>query len=170
MQEYLDRRKQARKAETPNRVCTVCGKPVPIGRGTFKYCSEACKRQAARERKKTRPKNQGPLRKVCPVCGKEFETRVSFQIYCSQACQYIHTNKRQCEERRKENQKVDRGMFLITGPIPEVVDEMQPEIGKVYPGKICRGIGAKEIIILEGIGKYGLIVYPEDVRAVALEG
>lgn len=67
--------------------CEYCGAEfVPDGRGTKKYCSNACCKSADRDRK--RINYVGKREKVCIQCGKElpkFKTK-----YCSHRCELIY--------------------------------------------------------------------------------
>lgn len=85
--------KQARPKKVSQITCQTCGKQC-TGNKSKKYCSEACKRLANREKAREyertrRPKKQSKAKHInlyCPKCGKEFITNRSDQKFCSRNC------------------------------------------------------------------------------------
>ena len=65
-------------------VCPVCGKEFLTNHGKAKYCSMACKKEAAALREGTH--TLAFMVRTCPECGKEFKPQVSTARYCCKAC------------------------------------------------------------------------------------
>jgi hypothetical protein len=73
-------------------ICENCGETFFTQRLHGRYCSEACKQQAKRNREKT-PKrhalidrNKKRLGVVCANCGADFNATSPRARYCSPAC------------------------------------------------------------------------------------
>lgn len=77
-------------------ICKNCGKEYRAKTRRSMFCSEQCRREADKERKRLR---YGATReeRVCPECGRTFETKRSTSNFCSRACSIKFA------EKRKEN-------------------------------------------------------------------
>ena len=86
------------------RVCSVCGKRFKAN-GPGKYCSEACKREAANAQKRAYRKSEYDINATlvqCPICGKEFRPGIKRTKYCSEKCRKAAGSDRERKERRTE--------------------------------------------------------------------
>lgn len=141
----------------PTRPCKFCGKPLSYEDNTAGrfYCSDQCKIQA-RKRKpadiQAVPENRWVS---CHCCGKMFEATSKKNIHCSQAC------RKKAELARLDVQRVK---IVVLHPLP-VDPHMQPVVGKIYDARRHIG-GSGAVYIIEGIGKYGLLVRKEEVKEI----
>jgi hypothetical protein len=73
-------------------ICQNCGTVYTSNRQHGRYCSNACKKQAARERNKRPTRDakgsvtRGQFVKVCAHCGQEYQSASPRGRYCSNAC------------------------------------------------------------------------------------
>lgn len=74
-------------------ICKNCGKEYRAKTRRSMFCSEQCRREADKERKRER---YGATReeRVCPECGRTFETKRSTSNFCSRACSVKFAEKR----------------------------------------------------------------------------
>lgn len=77
-------------------ICKNCGKEYRAKTRRSMFCSEECRREADKERKRER---YGAVKeeRVCPECGRTFETKRKTSNFCSRACSVKFA------EKRKEN-------------------------------------------------------------------
>lgn len=77
-------------------ICKNCGKEYRAKTRRSMFCSEECRREADKERKRIR---YGAVKeeRVCPECGRTFETKRKTSSFCSRACSIKFA------EKRKEN-------------------------------------------------------------------
>lgn len=100
------------------RKCVVCGKEFQTCKPNRKYCSEECKRKAARDKEKERKAAArkkmgrhprfGMHRKTCDFCGHEFVALSAKGRYCSQECRDKVHLQRKFERRKKEHPELVR--------------------------------------------------------------
>lgn len=74
-------------------ICKNCGKEYRAKTRRSMFCSEECRREADRERKRIRY-GATKEKKVCPECGRTFETKSVASNYCSRACYVKFSEKR----------------------------------------------------------------------------
>lgn len=74
-------------------ICKQCGKQYRAKTRRSMFCSEECRREADKERKRIQ---YGANReeKVCPECGRTFETKSVASNFCSRACSLKFAEKR----------------------------------------------------------------------------
>jgi predicted nucleic acid-binding Zn ribbon protein len=75
------------------RVCPICSHSF-LGWWNSRYCSDACKARAYRERRKLAIGYEKRPRRPCPMCGREF-ARARHARYCSPACKQRAVRLRQ---------------------------------------------------------------------------
>jgi predicted RNA-binding Zn-ribbon protein involved in translation (DUF1610 family) len=80
-------------------VCPVCGKEFLTNHGKAKYCSMACKKEAASRREGTH--TLAFMVRTCPECGKEFKPQVSTARYCCKACHNKAKRRRTNADKKK---------------------------------------------------------------------
>lgn len=80
-------------------VCPVCGKEFVTNHGKAKYCSRACKKEAACRREGTH--TLAFMVRTCPECGKEFTPQVSTAKYCCKACSDKAKRRRTKADKKK---------------------------------------------------------------------
>lgn len=101
---------------TETRKCVVCGTEFQTRRTDRRYCSDACRKKAARAiakgKQKAEPKSApkprrnylfGEFHKTCEFCGKEYIAGFCRSRYCSQECARKADDKRRFERRKKEH-------------------------------------------------------------------
>ena len=81
------------------RNCAICGKTFELKVRNQIYCSDECKKEAARRKQAEYAANfHIETEKVCSVCGKKFTTSRSYQVYCSRQCFSKRNEKRRYEK------------------------------------------------------------------------
>lgn len=97
---------ESERKEASLRTCPICEREFLAMSGQQKYCSESCRREAARIRKREEAQRKAAARpqkelekRICPECGREFIPSSSSRIYC---CLYCSSNakSRRAKERR----------------------------------------------------------------------
>lgn len=89
----------------PEKVCRICGKPIPPESGRRTLCSLECQaefnRQSAKAAKAAKEK---PLRR-CAICGEPLP--INMRKYCAPECAHIGAlkNERESKKRRAERIK-----------------------------------------------------------------
>lgn len=86
------------------RVCEICGKEYTkvVGVSFVKYCSEGCRKEAARRRYTP----VGKAVKRCPTCGNEFAAINKNQVYCCGKCRPSIKDIRRNRKRPKNHRYV----------------------------------------------------------------
>lgn len=74
-------------------ICKNCGKEYRAKTIRSMFCSEECRREADKERKRIRY-GANREKKVCPECGRTFETKRSTSNFCSRSCSIKFAEKR----------------------------------------------------------------------------
>lgn len=100
MKKYREQRREKLKAM--DRVCVVCGKPIPEGRNLkAKTCCEDCSAELEKQTKRQKDaqyrekkKTVKTYERTCPICGEEFIPAVHNQKYCSNECYSYANNQR----------------------------------------------------------------------------
>ena len=154
--------KQKPPKPKPAKRCRVCGKYLPKGRRS--YCSDSCQYEG--QKKRDREKNAN-VDRVCQWCGKTFRSKTKFGKYCGRECQAKGFAASYADgkiDRAKNNRTAVR--LLVIREVP-VLQSMRPRVGVVYDGFRCTPQQVEEpVYIIQGIGKYGLLVKAEEVREV----
>lgn len=115
------------------RMCSLCGNPIPNGRRKdAKYCSDRCRtnshyaRHGDRIRAEWRKKHpEREESRVCADCGRDFIRGRSDQIYCSAACNQKAYEKRHAQkiaEKRTKMKELRRGLRLARLAMPRVIE------------------------------------------------
>lgn len=96
----------------PEKVCRICGKPIPPESGRRTLCSLECQaefnRQSAKaahdKAKAAKAAQEKPLR-CCAICGKPLPSNM--RKYCSPECAHVGAmkNERESKKRRAERMK-----------------------------------------------------------------
>lgn len=96
----------------PEKVCRICGKPIPPESGRRTLCSPECQaefnRQSAKaahyKAKAAKAAQEKPLRR-CAICGKPLPSNM--RKYCTPDCAHIGAlkNERESKKRRAERMK-----------------------------------------------------------------
>ena len=85
-------------------ICKNCGKEYRAKTIRSMFCSEECRREADKERKRIRY-GATKEKRVCPECGRTFETKSVASNFCSRACSVKFS-----EKRRKNKDEFDEDM------------------------------------------------------------
>lgn len=112
----------SQRKEPALRTCPICGREFLAMSGQQKYCSESCRREAARIRKRedaqrkdaARPKKKMEDR-TCPECGQKFTPNASNQIYCCVRCSSEAKARRAKERRLEEVREATPRVCVICG-------------------------------------------------------
>lgn len=154
------------KPEEPKGNCVICGKSLQGIKNRKVYCSKACANKGHSEKER----NKGPFPTVCQKCGTTFPARIRGLLYCSKECR-AQAREEKASATAEEKQAARDGQkeeitVRIVKEIP-VFESMRPKIGEVYRCVRRPAYGKGEpTLILQGIGKYGLVVRTGEVRVV----
>lgn len=86
--------------------CCNCGKKFPLydRASNVKYCSDECKKEAAKRRYMER-EGAKPVTRICVVCGKEYQADRRNKGTCSPECAYKNSATRRYEAIKRWRKK-----------------------------------------------------------------
>ncbi len=119
-------------------ICKNCGKEYRAKTRRSMFCSEECRREADKERKRIR---YGATKeeRVCPECGRTFETKRNTSNFCSRACSIKFA------EKRRENKET---MEQLTKKKISIKELFLREKGNCY---LCGGkCDFEDVILIDG--------------------
>lgn len=105
-------KKEKKEAERKNKVCIICGAPLP--RGRYSYCSDECKREGINRRQRSNHVKKEYL-VTCEVCGKEFISNKKNAKYCSTSCREIGLKNKKTDyymKNREDNRRKCKEYYL----------------------------------------------------------
>lgn len=157
------------KKEQEPRVCRICGGSLEgLNKGAV-YCGSECRNEARREQQRKPEQHE----KICRCCGQKFTAKRKDVLYCSSECRQeswlrncrAKDAKKAAEAELTLEQRGEPVLLRITRPVP-VLPEMQPQVGKIYEGRILTGETGVKTLLIPGFGKYGLIVRSGEAKIV----
>ncbi len=88
----------------PEKVCRICGKPIPPESGRRTLCSLECQAELTGSRQKrptTRPKQpRQPKKSPCAICGEPLPSNM--RKYCTPECAHLGILKTQRESKARQ--------------------------------------------------------------------
>lgn len=91
--------------------CSYCGLGVIGGNGGIKYCSDKCRYEAGKKRKRDRNQHIHIIGK-CIVCNNDFVKYNSRSKFCSTKCRRKYENQTEkAKERRRKYAHTHRGRY-----------------------------------------------------------
>lgn len=119
-------------------ICKNCGKEYRAKTIRSMFCSEECRREADKERKRIRY-GAGREKRVCPECRRTFETKRSTSNFCSRDCAIKFAEKR--KEKHAEFEETTKAEISLK-------DLFARELGICY---ICGGkCDFQDVILKDG--------------------
>lgn len=120
-------------------ICKNCGREYRAKTIRSMYCSDECRREADRERKRIQY-GATKEKKVCPECGRTFETKSVASNFCSRACSVKFS-----EKRRKNREEFEQS----SGAEISLKDMFVREKGTCY---LCGGkCDFNDVVLRDGL-------------------